>query len=156
MSLFPSGSRPRTNFFDYDDDDSDSWNLFNIDFPRRVPFDSGYPFSDSLSLPHSHFSDKINEFTIGPFNRNETPEAHVFRVEIPGLNKDEVKVEVEDGDLKISGERSRKKEEKKKKWCRFESSSGKFHCSYTLPENAKIDQMEVSMENGVLTVTVPK
>ena len=57
----------------------------------------------------------------------ETPEAHLFKVDVPGLKKEEVKVEVEDGGiLQISGERSKEQEEKNDKWHRVERSSGKF------------------------------
>ncbi|PPD77643.1 hypothetical protein GOBAR_DD25435 [Gossypium barbadense] len=56
----------------------------------------------------------------------------------------------------ISGERSKEQEEKNDKWHRVERSSGKFLRRFTLPETAKMDQVKASMENGVLTVTVPK
>ncbi|KAI5386627.1 hypothetical protein KIW84_072960, partial [Lathyrus oleraceus] len=69
----------------------------------------------------------------------------------------EVKVEVEDDRvLQISGERSVEKEDKNDEWHRVERSSGKFLRRFRLPENAKMDQVKASMENGVLTVTVPK
>ena len=87
----------------------------------------------------------------------ETPEAHVFKANLPGLNKEEVKVEVEDDRvLQISGERKVEKEEKKDMWHRVERSSGKFLRRFRLPENAKMGEIKASMENGVLTVTVPK
>ncbi|XVF68749.1 hypothetical protein PTKIN_Ptkin11bG0026300 [Pterospermum kingtungense] len=83
--------------------------------------------------------------------------AHVFKADLPVLKKEEVKVEVEEGRiLQISGERSKEQEEKNDKWHRVERSSGKFLRRFRLPENAKMDQVKASMENGVLTVTVPK
>ncbi|KAL2548805.1 Heat shock protein 1 [Forsythia ovata] len=54
------------------------------------------------------------------------------------------------------GERSKEQEEKNDKWHRVERSSGKFLRRFRMPENAKTDQVKASMENGVLTVIVPK
>jgi len=87
----------------------------------------------------------------------ETPEAHVFKADLPGMKKEEVKVEIEDDRvLQISRERSLEKEDKNDQWHRVERSSGKFMRRFRLPENAKMDQVKAAMENGVLTVTVPK
>ncbi|KAH6821218.1 HSP20-like chaperones superfamily protein [Perilla frutescens var. hirtella] len=87
----------------------------------------------------------------------ETADAHVFEVDVPGLKGEEVKVEVEAGRmLQISGERSNVEGEKNEKWHCEERSSGKFLRRFRLPENAKMEQVTAKMENGVLTVTVPK
>jgi HSP20 family protein len=81
----------------------------------------------------------------------------VFKADLPGLKKEEVKVEIEDDRvLQISGEKSVEKEDKNDQWHRVERSSGKFLRRFRLPENAKMDQVKANMENGVLTVTVPK
>ena len=89
----------------------------------------------------------------------ETPEAHVFRADLPGVNKEAARVEVEDGNvLVISGERNREELAGKhgEAWRLVERSSGKFQRRFRLPRGAKLDQVRASMENGVLTVTVPK
>ena len=81
----------------------------------------------------------------------------MFKADLPGMKKEEVKVEIEDDSvLKISGERHVEKEEKQDTWHRVERSSGQFSRKFKLPENVKMDQVKASMENGVLTVTVPK
>ncbi|KAF5770998.1 putative small heat shock protein HSP20 [Helianthus annuus] len=142
MSIIPSfftGSR--SNIFD--PFSSEIWDPFQ-------------GFSSVLSnLPES--SRETTAIANTRIDWKETPEAHVFKADLPGLKKEEVKVEVEEGRvLQISGERSRENEEKNDKWHRVERSSGKFLRRFRLPENAKMDQVKAAMENGVLTVTVPK
>ncbi|KAH9766768.1 18.1 kDa class I heat shock protein [Citrus sinensis] len=139
LSLFDSGRR--SNVFD----------PFSLDI--WDPFEG---FSSSVAnIPSS--ARETSAFANTRIDWKETPEAHVFKADLPGLKKEEVKVEVEDGRvLQISGERSREQEEKNDKWHRVERSSGKFMRRFRLPENAKMDQIRASMENGVLTVTVPK
>ena len=81
----------------------------------------------------------------------------MFKADVPGLKKEEVKVEIEEGRvLQISGERSQEQEEKSDTWHRVERSSGRFSRRFRLPENAKVEEVKAAMENGVLTVTVPK
>ncbi|KAE7998686.1 hypothetical protein FH972_003205 [Carpinus fangiana] len=112
------------------------------------------PFQGS---PFTSASDQSSVFANTRVDWKETPEAHIFKADLPGLKKEGVKVQVEDGRvLQISGERSRDQEEKNDKWHQIERSSGKFLRRFRLPENAKMDQVKASMENGVLTMTVPK
>ncbi|KAJ6762114.1 17.8 KDA CLASS I HEAT SHOCK PROTEIN-LIKE [Salix koriyanagi] len=86
------------------------------------------PFKDFPFPPSSLVSHENSAFVNTRIDWKETPEAHVFQADLPGLKKEEVKVEVEDERvLQISGER-----------------------------NVEVDQVKASMENGVLTVTVPK
>ncbi|KAM0001333.1 putative small heat shock protein HSP20 [Helianthus debilis subsp. tardiflorus] len=114
------------------------------------------PFDGFLTSTLSGFPTSAREMS-PRVDWKETPEAHIFKADLPGMKKDEVKVEMEEGRvLQISGERSRENEEKEDKWHRVERSSGKFVRRFRLPENAKVDEVKASMENGVLTVTVPK
>ena len=132
-------------------------NIFDpFSFDLWDPFD-GIPFCSSLSFPRSSLSGETSAFAGARIDWKETPEAHVFKADLPGLKKEEVKVEVEEGRvLQISGERKREKKEKTDTWHRVERSSGSFLRRFRLPENAKAESIRAAMENGVLTVTVPK
>ncbi|XP_058761896.1 18.2 kDa class I heat shock protein-like [Vicia villosa] len=108
-------------------------------------------------FPSSHSFPENSSFVSICVDWKKTLEAHVFKADLPGLKKEEVKVEIEDNSvLQISGERNVEKEDKNDQWHRVELSSGKFMRRFRLPENAKMDQIKANMENGVLTVTVPK
>jgi HSP20 family protein len=121
----------------------DLWDPFDNMFRSIVPSASGD--SETAAFANARIDWK------------ETPEAHVFKADLPGVKKEEVKVEVEDGNvLVISGQRCKEKEDKNDKWHRVERSSGQFLRRFRLPENAKVDQVKAGLENGVLTVTVPK
>ncbi|KAH0635887.1 hypothetical protein KY289_035802 [Solanum tuberosum] len=113
------------------------------------------PFPISTNVPSS--AREVSAFANAKIDWKETPQAHIFKVDVPGIKKEEVKVEVEQGRiLQISGERSREQEEKNDQWHRMERSSGKFLRKFRLPENTKTGEIKAAMENGVLTVTVPK
>ena len=129
----------------------DLWDPF-----QGFPFGSGSG-SSSLLPSFAGTNSETAAFAGARIDWKETPEAHVFKADVPGLKKEEVKVEVEDGNvLQISGERNKEQEEKTDTWHRVERSSGRFMRRFRLPENAKTEQIRASMENGVLTVTVPK
>ncbi|KAF5821565.1 putative small heat shock protein HSP20 [Helianthus annuus] len=115
------------------------------------------PFKDFPISSSSGVSRETSALVNARVDWKETPEAHVFKADLPGIKKEEVKVEVEDGNiLQIIGERNVEKEDKNDKWHRVERSSGKFTRRFRLPENAKMDEVKAAMENGVLTITVPK
>jgi HSP20 family protein len=75
--------------------------------------------------------------------------------ELPGLKKDEVKVEVADGNLVLEGERKQEKEEKREGYYHSERSYGHFYRSLPLPEGAQLDKASAEFANGVLEVSVP-
>ncbi|KAK8596423.1 hypothetical protein V6N13_001049 [Hibiscus sabdariffa] len=144
MAMIPNffGNRRSSSIFD--PFSMDLWDPFkDFDFPTPTSF-------PQLSRENSAFVSTRVDW-------KETPNAHVFKADLPGLKKEEVKVEIEDERvLQISGERHVEKEEKKDTWHRVERSSGKFSRRFRLPEDVKMEDVKASMENGVLTVTVPK
>jgi len=79
----------------------------------------------------------------------------VVTAELPGLTKDEIKVEVIENALVIEGERKREKEEKGAEFYRSERYYGKFYRSIPLPKGANAEQVKAELTNGVLEVTIP-
>jgi HSP20 family protein len=71
------------------------------------------------------------------------------------LKKEDVKVEVTDGHLAISGERKRETEEKKEHFYRSEREYGRFYRAVPLPEGVKLEDVKATFTDGVLEVSVP-
>jgi HSP20 family protein len=80
----------------------------------------------------------------------------VLKADLPGLSEDDVKIEIQDGLLTISGERRSEKEEKREGYYRMERASGSFSRSLTLPEGVDADKIDASFDKGVLEVRIPK
>ena len=79
----------------------------------------------------------------------------VVRADLPGLNKDDVKVEIENGVLSISGERREQHEEDRDGYYRSERSYGQFYRALPMPEGVSDEQCEATFKDGVLEVTLP-
>ena len=79
-----------------------------------------------------------------------------LEVELPGMEKDAIKVMVEDGVLSISGERKSESEKKDENYLRSERVYGSFSRSFTLPENVDVENISADYKNGILNVTLAK
>lgn len=79
----------------------------------------------------------------------------VMRADLPGVKPEEIKVEVEDGILTVSGEHEQKTEEKDERYLRRERRFGSFSRSMSLPEGVKADDVEASTVDGVLELRIP-
>jgi HSP20 family protein len=79
----------------------------------------------------------------------------VTRVDLPGMKKEDVSVEVTDGHLALSGERKHEKEEKKDNFYRSEREYGSFYRAVPLPDGVKLDDVKATFSDGVLEVSVP-
>ena len=86
----------------------------------------------------------------------ETEDHFVLRADLPGVAESDVKVELEDNVLTISGERRHEEEVKKGGFLRVERATGVFARTLTLPEGVDADAVEASFDKGVLEVRIPK
>ncbi|KAG8058013.1 hypothetical protein GUJ93_ZPchr0002g24131 [Zizania palustris] len=125
-----------------------------------VSVDVVEPFVDAISLTAFAAAPAAAlgmPFSTASMDWKETPTAHVFMADLPGVRRDEVRVEVEEEKvLKISGQRARAAEDKGDRWHRVERSSERFVRTVRLPPNANTDGVQAALENGVLTITIPK
>jgi len=86
----------------------------------------------------------------------ESDGEYVLKADLPGLSEGDVKIEVEDRVLTISGERKSETEDRKEGYYRIERSYGSFARSLTLPEGVDSEAVKANFENGVLEVRIPK
>jgi HSP20 family protein len=89
-------------------------------------------------------------------NVEETESHYLMSFDVPGVKKEDIKVELRGHTLCVSGERKKEFEQKDKTTYRAEASYGEFLRSFELAEDVKSDQIEAQYENGVLRVAVPK
>ena len=122
------------------------------------------PESDLMS---KRFSDIMDEFfndavktrrnTFVPsIDVSETEDQFLISAELPGMDKDNIDISLENGRLSISGERSFEKEDKGKKFHRVESSYGSFERSFQLPDNVDEESISATYENGLLNISIDK
>ncbi|CAN1122954.1 15.7 kDa heat shock protein, peroxisomal [Linum perenne] len=92
----------------------------------------------------------------------ESPTAHIFKINVPGFSKEDIKVQLQEGNVllvNVGGDEKRDEAPAKDAvWHVAErgTSKGGFSREIELPENVKVDQIKAQVENGVLTVVVPK
>lgn len=86
----------------------------------------------------------------------ETKEAFELSVQLPGVSKEDIKVELDGNVLTISGERKFNKEETDKTWRKVESFYGAFSRSFTLPDNVDKENIKANSKDGILLINIPK
>jgi len=108
--------------------------LFDGNFDRSRGQQSNYPAVDVL----------------------ESNDAYLVRAELPGMKKEDIKVEVQDGTLTISGESKSETPAEGVEYRHVERVATKFWRSFSLPEIAKQDGIEAAYKDGILEIRVPK
>lgn len=127
------------------------------------------PFGDLLSM-HDRINRLFEDEFYGDQKRSEsslaswypttdiyeTKDEYVFKLEIPGLSKDDVKIELNNNTLSLKGERKEEKEVKKEDYHRIESFSGTFSRSFSLPKNVDAGKVNATLKDGILEVRIGK
>jgi len=120
------------------------------------------PFRSLLS-----FEDEMkNFFNVGNYESDtvwypnvdiiDNEDSYELKAELPGLKKKDINISVEDGVLKLSGDKRSEDEKKEKNYHLRESFYGKFERSFRLPQDVEFDNIKAEFKNGVLDILIPK
>lgn len=86
----------------------------------------------------------------------ESKDSYLIRAELPGMKREDIKVEVKDGTLVLSGERTSEKPAEGVEYRHVERVNAKFSRSFSLPETVKHEGIEATYKDGLLEIRVPK
>jgi len=108
--------------------------------------------------------DEFTPISKNDFNTNFTPAintregefAYHLEIDLPGITKKDINIQIEDNTLVISGKRKIKKEIKKENYYKIESNFGTFSRSFSLPDDTDIENIHAESTDGVLEIVIPK
>jgi HSP20 family protein len=120
-------------------------------------FTKGFNLLNSMldSMNEEKSFTNTNDFTPS-INTREGEFAYHIEVDLPGVKKEDISVQIEDTILVVSGERKIKDEIKEENYYKVESSFGSFSRSFSLPEDVDVENIHAESLDGVLEVVVPK
>jgi len=126
-------------------------------FPERVSLRQAMDnlFQDSFVHP-SRILASFGEATIPAIDVYQTPNEFVVKASMPGTKPDNVNIDITGNTLTIKGETKAEQETKNEDYLYQERRYGSFSRSLVLPSGLEADKTEATMENGILTLTLPK
>lgn len=133
------------------------WNpareLANVEREFNKLFNS---FSSRFGIDRDNGDDYENAVWSPLTDIKEDEDKYTLSMDIPGVEKKDVKISYKNGALIVSGERKYEDEKKSSKYHRIERAYGNYYREFTLPEKIVEDKIEANFKDGTLTVTVPK
>ncbi len=117
-------------------------------------------FFDDFFKPWNEWINKENGWNrlmnLPAVNISEQKNEYQLSVAIPGMKKDDFKLDVDGNILTISSEKEENREEKDKKFTRKEYNYSSFSRSFTLPDDVEKEKVEATYEEGILKVSLPR
>jgi len=135
-----------------------SFRNFGLANPMRDLFDLQRTLSDFFEGSYSKTTGEntaLNTWT-PPVDIYEDENEFLLKIELPEMSKEDIKVNLNENTLSISGERKFENEEKRDGYHRVERRYGQFYRSFTLPPNVNTDAIGAQYKDGVLRLTLPK
>jgi HSP20 family protein len=90
------------------------------------------------------------------FEVRETPDAFVFKADLPGVDEEDLEISITGNRLTVSGRREAEDQQQTDRYFAVERMYGTFTRSFTLPEGIDPDRVEADLSDGVLTLKIPK
>ena len=122
--------------------------------------DSFFPFRanvfDSFLNDNTAAQNSMDSMFKPGANILETDKAFEIQLALPGMKKEDVKIDLRENTLTISGERTLKSEETKGTWHFSEIRQGKFSRSFIVPESIVQENIEANFADGILEIVLPK
>ncbi len=118
------------------------FNSFNRKFGFSNSDDDVMEYENAMWTPLADISEDDDNYTV--------------KLDLPGVKKEDVKINYENGQLSISGERKQEREKKNSKYHRVERSYGRYFRSFNLPSKIMEDKIDAEFRDGQLTILIPK
>ncbi len=114
-------------------------------------------FDAFARTPLIPFEENLDDWEFGPpVDIYEDDQKLTFKVEVPGIDEKDIKVEIENNVLTVHGERKLEKDIKEQNFRRMERHYGAFSRSFTLPSAVDPEKIEANYSHGVLAIQMPK
>lgn len=117
-------------------------------FSKRHPLNAWGDFSDFYHAVEKAYNPSCDV--------KEDEKRYVFHFDLPGVDKEKIKVELKDNILKVTGKREQEKREETETHLFAERECGDFYRSFEFPLNVDSEKISASHKDGVLTIIVPK
>ncbi len=138
-------------------DEFDEFRIFEENMNRMFEKIWGIPVNRSLLLPGERTRTGAIEKYRKPFiDLVETDKEVIATVEMPGLDKEDIKINLTEDNLEISAETKYEEEKKEKGYMYKERRSGSYYRMISLPSSIDYDNSKASYNNGILQITMPK
>jgi len=110
--------------------------------PWNEWFDNGGLFGRTMNIPAVNITEQKNDYLVS--------------LAVPGMKKEDFKIDIDGSMLTISSAKEETKEEKEKRFTRKEYNYSSFSRSFTLPDEVNREKIDAKYEDGVLKITLPR